>query len=372
MFRKSLIAIVLSASIIIPASACTGISLSTVGNDFIQARTIEWGESNLNSKLIISPRKHQFTSIMPDHKQGLNWDSRLGFVGISVSDDRFIGEGVNEAGLSAGLFYFKGYGSLKPYNEEARQNSITDMDFVRWMLSQFKTVDEVLTAMKSIDIVPVYLDAKGQPSPTGHWRVTDKTGRSVVIEIMNQGEVHIYENEVGVLTNSPTFPWQVTNLNNYLHLQPGTSAPRQFGKVEAKSFGIGSGFLGLPGDITPPSRFVRAAFYVTTAPELKTSTQAVSQAFHILNNFDIPIGSEFGPQYREHIPDLPSATQWTSVVDQTNGVLYYKTMNDSRIKKVDLNAINFAVKNETKRALDDGKFEFEDITQSVQPLINNQ
>ncbi len=136
--------------------------------------------------------------------------------------------------MSAGLFYFKGYGSLKPYNEEARQKSITDMDFVRWMLSQFKTVDEVITAMKSIDIVPVYLDAKGQPSPTGHWRVTDKTGRSVVIEIMNQGEVHIYENEVGVLTNSPTFPWQVTNLNNYLHLQPGTSAPRQFWKGRGK------------------------------------------------------------------------------------------------------------------------------------------
>ncbi|MCY9874750.1 hypothetical protein OTK58_27550 [Vibrio barjaei] len=85
MFRKTLIAIVLSASVIVPASACTGISLSTVGNDLIQARTIEWGESNLNSKLIISPRKHQFTSIMPDRKQGLCWDSRRSFGGISVS-----------------------------------------------------------------------------------------------------------------------------------------------------------------------------------------------------------------------------------------------------------------------------------------------
>lgn len=310
--------------------------------------------------------------MMPDNSRGMEWDSRLGFVGISVSSDRFIAEGLNEAGLNAGLFYFKGYGSLQPYDKRTKQNTITDMDFERWMLSQFKTVDEVLAAMKKINIVPVYLDADGKPSPTAHWRVTDKTGRSVVIEIVNQGEVNVYENEVGVLTNAPTFPWQLTNLNNYLNLQPGSSAPRKYGNVEAKSFGVGSGFLGLPGDITSPSRFIRAAFYTSTAPELKTPEQAVSQAFHILNNFDIPIGSEFGPQHRDHIPDISSATQWVSVVDQTSGVLYYKTMNDSQIKKIALNRLNFSVKNETKRPLDSGVFKLKDISKQVQPVINNQ
>jgi choloylglycine hydrolase len=150
-------------------------------------------------------------------------------------------------------------------------------------------------------------------------------------------------------------------LNNYIHLQPGTSAPTKFGGVEARSFGIGSGFLGLPGDITPPSRFVRAAFFVNTAPESKTSQEAVSQAFHILNNFDIPIGTEFSSEYREHIPDLPSATQWTSVIDQGNGALYYKTMHDSRIKKVDLTKIDFNQKQELKRKLDNGSFTIENV-----------
>ncbi|WP_050923486.1 linear amide C-N hydrolase [Vibrio harveyi] len=361
MIKKTLLAMALSASIIAPAIACTGISLSTTANDHIHARTIEWGESGLNSKLIVAPRDYMFTSTMPDQKHGLSWKSKYGFVGISVSDDRFIGEGINEEGLTAGLFYFKGYGSLKAYNPKDRANSIADMDFVRWMLSQFKTVEEVKTAMKNIDIVPVYIDEKGQPSPTGHWRVTDKAGNNIVIEIMDGGQVHIYDNEVGVLTNSPTFPWQVTNLNNYIHLQPGTSAPTKFGDVEAKSFGIGSGFLGLPGDITPPSRFVRAAFFVNTAPESKNSQEAVSQAFHILNNFDIPIGTEFNAEYREHIPNLPSATQWTSVIDQGNGALYYTTMHDSRIKKVDLKKIDFNQKQELKRQLDNGSFTVEEI-----------
>ncbi|CAE6943761.1 Choloylglycine hydrolase [Vibrio sp. B1REV9] len=362
MLKKTLLAIAMSASIITPAMACTGISLSTTANDHVHARTIEWGENDLNSKLIVAPRNYSFTSTMPDQKQGMSWKSKYGFVGISVSDDRFIGEGVNEEGLTAGLFYFKGYGSLKAYDPQERKDSITDMDFVRWMLSQFKTVEEVKVAMKNIDIVPVYLDAKGQPSPTGHWRVTDRNGKNIVIEIMDQGQVHIYDNEVGVLTNSPTFPWQVTNLSNYIHLQPGTSKPAKFGNVEAKSFGIGSGFLGLPGDITPPSRFVRAAFFVNTAPESKTSEEAVSQAFHILNNFDIPIGTEFSQEYREHIPDLPSATQWTSVIDQDNGLFYYKTMRDSRIKKVDLNKIDFNQSQEVKRKLDNGTFAVEDVT----------
>ncbi|MDD1782729.1 choloylglycine hydrolase family protein [Enterovibrio sp. ZSDZ35] len=359
--KKTLLALLLAANVMTPASACTGISLSTVSDQHVHARTIEWGENDLNSKLVVSPRDHTFTSTMPDQQKGLTWKSKYGFVGISVSVDTFIGEGVNEEGLTAGLFYFKGYGSLKAYNPKDRANSITDMDFVRWMLSQFKTVDEVKTAMTSIDIVPVYIDAKGQPSPTGHWRVTDKAGNNIVIEIMDNGKVHIYDNEVGVLTNSPTFPWQVTNLNNYINLHPGSSTPQKFGGVEAKSFGIGSGFLGLPGDITPPSRFVRAAFFVNTAPESKTSQEAVSQAFHIMNNFDIPIGTEFSEQYREHMPDLPSATQWTSVIDQANGVFYYKTMNDSQIKKVDLNKINFNNKEELTRPLDNGSFSVKEV-----------
>ncbi|KLV03592.1 choloylglycine hydrolase [Photobacterium aquae] len=361
--KLKLAAALVASCLAYTASACTGISLTTTNDDYIQARTIEWGENDLNSKLVISPRKHSYTSVLPDQKKGLTWESKYGFTGISVSDDRFIAEGVNEAGLSAGLFYFKNYGSLAKYDPSNVANNITDMDFVRWMLSQFSSIDEVEKALAQIKIVPVYMDDKGNPSPTAHWRVADKQGNNIVIEIMDHGQIHIHKNIAQVLTNAPDYQWHLTNLNNYINMHPGVSKGQQINGVNAFSFGVGSGALGLPGDITPPSRFVRAAFFVNTAPDLHSSDEAVSQAFHILNNFDLPIGIEFNE--KKYIPDLPSATQWTSVIDQTNGKLYYKTMRDSTIKQVDLGKINFNTSKEVTRPLDKGSFHVQDVTPTL-------
>ncbi len=362
MYRSLLIASVVSLAIWAEADACTGISLTTTGGEHIQARTIEWGSFDLNSHLIISPRGKSYTATMPDGAEGLTWKSTLGFVGISVSDDRFIGEGVNEAGLNAGLFYFKGFGSLAPYDPDDTASTITDMDFVRWMLTQFRTVDEVRSALSGIRIVPVMIDEQGVPSPTAHWRVADRDGNSVVIEIIDNGKVTIHDNPVGVLTNSPGFDWQLLNLNNYVSLEPGMAAPRKFGDYEAKSFGIGTAFHGLPGDISPPARFVRAAFFVATVPPLKTAEDAVSQAFHILHNFDLPLGTEFSESQRDHIPDLPSATQWTAVSDQSNGAFYFTSMHDSAVRKVDLTRIDFEAGEEVVRPLDNGLFMVKDVT----------
>ena len=342
--------------------ACTGISLATVHGEHIHARTIEWGNFDLNSKLIVSPRGHDYTSQLPLEKQGIQWRGTYGFVGISVSQDNFIGEGMNEAGLNAGLFYFKGFGSLAPFDPDDVANRIIDMDLVRWMLSQFATVEEVKAALPGVKVAPVFIDEEGNPSPTAHWRVTDRRGGSIVIEIIDAGEVHIYDNHVGVITNPPYFPWQVLNLNNYINVRPGVVAPRTVGDLHLKSFGYGSAAWGLPGDFSPPSRFVRAAFFRSTAPPLATPLDAVSQAFHILNNFDIPIGVEFGEEERVKIPDIPSATQWTAVSDLASGLFYYKTMRDSAVKRVDLNRIDFTTGPETAFVLDKGVFTFDDVT----------
>jgi choloylglycine hydrolase len=300
--------------------------------------------------------------MLPKEKTGLTWTNRYGFVGISVSDDRFIGEGMNEAGLNAGLFYFSGYGSLAAFDPEDTADNVADMDFVRWVLARFATVEEVEEAMAEITIVPVFLDENDRPSPTAHWRITDKSGGNIVIEIIDQGQVHVYRNEVGVLTNSPGFPWQLTNLNTMINLQSGTVPPRSLGDHQIRSFGAGTAALGLPGDFSPSSRFVRAAFYRNTAPPLENSVEAVSQAFHILSNFDIPIGTVFGPDQRDHIPDLPSSTQWTAASDLSRGMFYYRTMHDGTIKRVDLGRIDFTVADETSHPIDQGRFVFVDAT----------
>ena len=324
-----------------PADACTGISFTTQDKSFLQARTIEWGGFSLDSKLVILPRGQKNTSLTPQGPNGLSWTNKYGAVGISVVKDDFIGEGVNEKGLGAGIFYFSGYGSLAPFNAKKAKKSVADVELVRWMLTNFATVEEVINGLKKIEIVTIYPPQEGQQTAsTGHWRISDATGRSVVLEIENNGQRHIYENTVGVLTNSPSFPWQVTHLNNYVHLQAGDVKPVSYGNTKLSAFGAGAGMWGLPGDITPPSRFVRAFFYLHTAPAAADAHSGVLQAFHILNNFDIPIGVEFAAG--EKIPALPSATQWTSVSNLTHPAFYYRTMNNSQIRSVDLTAINFS------------------------------
>ena len=323
-----------------PVPACTGISFNTKDGCQMQARTIEWGGYNLNSKLIILPRGQKNTSLTQGGKNGLTWTNKYGAVGISVVEDGFIGEGVNEKGLAAGVFYFSGYGSLAPYNPKKAKKSVGDMELVRWLLTSFATVDEAIKGLKKVEIVPIYPPQDGQSAPTGHWRIADASGHSIVLEIENNGQRHIYENTVGVLTNSPSFPWQVTNLNNYVHMTPGPVEAVTFDKTQLKAFGMGAGMTGLPGDITPPARFVRAFFYLHTAPQQSDARSGMLQAFHILNNFDLPIGIEFA--LAEKTSGLPSATQWTTVTNMTQPAFYYRTMNNSQIRKVDLSKIDFS------------------------------
>ena len=149
---------------------------------------------------------------------------------------------------------------------------------------------------------------------------------------------HFYENEVGVLTNAPGFEWQLTNLNNYVNLYPGDAPVRRLSGITLRPTGSNSGFLGIPGDATPPSRFVRAAFYRATAPQRATAFGTVLQCFHLLNCFDIPIGIDH-PQ--GDAPDIPSATQWTSAIDLTHRRVYYKTAYDNSIRCIDLAEIDF-------------------------------
>jgi choloylglycine hydrolase len=185
-----------------------------------------------------------------------------------------------------------------------------------------------------------------------HWRITEPNGRQVVLEITN-GIPHFYENEVGVLTNSPGFQWQMTNLNNYVNLHPGGAGPTKFGPISLRSFGSGSGFLGLPGDFTPPSRFIRAAFLKTYSLEQDNGQKTVNQAFHILNNFDVPLGIQFAVGDAPN--NMPSATQWTIATDLKNKIIYYHTMYNRTIRSLNMSEINFATVPFQYHSLDNAK-----------------
>ena len=311
--------------------ACTGISLTAADGSYIQSRTIEWGDSALESMYVVIPRGQQLQSVTPDSVAGLSFRARYGVVGLAVVDERFIAEGINEAGLSAGLFFFPQYGSYESYEPSQRDRTLVDLEVAQWLLTQFSTIDEVKAAIGGVRIVGLEANA------VVHWRIGEPSGRQVVLEIVG-GVPHFYENEVGVLTNAPGFEWQVTNLNNYVNLRPGDVKPYKIGEKTLRAFGATAGFLGLPGDDTPPSRFVRAAFFRATAPQRATAFATVQECFHLLNNFDVPIGLEHPAG---QCPDIPSATQWTSAIDLTHRVVYYKTAYNNTIRCIDLAQIDF-------------------------------
>ena len=318
----------------VDSKACTGISLTAADGSRVVARTVEWAATPMQCGYVVAPRGHAHQSYTPTGDNGLKYNAVYGYVGIYTEYEPFVVEGINEAGLSAGLFFFPQYGEYAPYVEANNAKTLCDMQFVSWVLSQFSSIDQVKDAIKKIDLVTL-----NHKIGAVHWRIAQPDGRMVVLEVV-AGVPHFYENTLGVLTNAPGFPWHMTNLNNYVNLEPGSAPDNEIKPgITLQPLGHGSGMLGLPGDFTAPSRFVRATFFQTTSPVWATGFETVVQAFHILNNFDIPVGSQHA---KADIPkNLPSATQFTAVTDQTAMKFYYRTAWNSNIRCIDVMGIDF-------------------------------
>ena len=287
--------------------ACTGIALSSANGARVLARTVEWAASPMQCGYAVVPRGYSQISFTPSGKDGLKFKAKYGYVGIYTDYQDFVVEGVNESGLSAGLFFFPAFGEYTPYVAKRKSLALCDLQVVSWVLSQFSSIDEIKSAIEKKEVDIISIDSR---IGTVHWRFAEPGGRVVVLEF-TEGKAKFYENPLGVLTNSPNFPWHLTNLANYINLRSGSSQPLQLAKdLQVKPLGGGTGMLGLPGDFTPPSRFVRAAMLQSSAPLLPDAQQTALQAFHLLNSFDIPIGLQHAPG---QAPDgLPSATQFTS------------------------------------------------------------
>ena len=308
--------------------ACTGITLKTSGGCTVTARTIEWGASDLAKYYVAVPAGKTQYSMLPGGAQGMAFTAKYSYVGLSVEQPEFVMEGVNEKGLGAGLFYFPNYGGYEALTDQTKSNSISDFQLVSYILGSCATVDEVKDMVLSTHVHGI--DPRAS---TVHWRFTEQSGRQIVLEIIG-GKCIFYENELGVLTNSPSFDWQMTNLNNYVNLAPGTVPSKTIDRLKMTSFGAGSAGLGLPGDVTPPSRFVSAAFFQSTAPVMDNTTDAAVLAFHIMNNFDIPVGIDNGEG--ESPAGVQSATQITIVTDLSGRRVFFRTMNNSTIRCLDL------------------------------------
>ena len=325
------------------ALACTGISLKARDGSVIAARTVEWALSDAShDRLAIFPRDHEFTGQTPDGKNGMRWRGKNGFVSLMAYGQPYGPDGMNEQGLYVGMYYFPDFASFAAYDPALSDKSLSVGDFMQWMLSSFSTVKEVRENIANVRVVNVQDPRFGGAPLPFHWKIADPSGEAIIIEIVDQGTVKIYDAFLGVVANSPQYDWHLTNLRNYIGLSPAPQKPISVDKLKLSPLGGGSGLIGLPGDFTPPSRFVRAAAFTASVRPLPTAEDAVFEAFRLLDNFNIPVGATAAPN--QIAQDIESATQITTASDLKNRVLYFHTMSDRQIRRLDLKAIDFSAK----------------------------
>ena len=179
----------------------------------------------------------------------------------------------------------------------------------------------------------------------------DASGASIVIEYLD-GKLNVFENPLGVLTNSPAFDWHMTNLRNYINFSLTNVPPVKVESITLQPTGMGTGMLGMPGDFTPPSRFVRAVAFSQSVLPSKTGHDAIIEAFHILNQFDIPKGSAREHAKDEHGNVVADYTLWTSAIDLKAKQYFFRTYDNSEIRMIDLMKMNLDAKDIVKISIE--------------------
>ena len=255
---SALLLATLGLSTQMPANACTGITLKSKDGMTVAARTIEWAESVMNNLYVVVPRNQELQSLTPSGMDGVRFKSKYGFVGLAVEQKEFMVEGINEKGLSAGLFYFPNYGKYQPFDPMEKDKSLADFQVVSYVLAKCSSINDVKRDLEKVRIINI--DPR---SSTVHWRFTEPSGRQVVLEIVDE-VMHFYENPLGVLTNSPGIEWHWTNLNNYINLQPGNAPEHSFGPLAMKSFGHGSGISAYSKSVFSPATVREKSFLSTS------------------------------------------------------------------------------------------------------------
>ena len=360
------ITILLSLSPMI-ADACTSFIIKTQDGSPIYGRTMEWGAFDLQSDLVLVPRNLSFTSELGGGRQGMTWRNKFGFVAINAVKKPFVLDGMNETGLTLGVLYFPGFAEYQQLETGEESLTINNVDLSAYILGQFETVGEIKEALPKLRVIHNEdIDkAFGAPSPL-HLIVTDNTGASIVIEYVG-GKLNIHDNKIRVMTNGPTYDWHILNLRNYPQLRAfGGPTDREINGVSLAPFGAGSGMLGLPGDVTPVSRFVRAVAFTQTLIPPKDADAGVNEAARILNNFDIPRGlvREGENPEKYHL----NFTQYTVVGDIKNKRWYWWTEHNRRMRMVDLKELNFEGNKTSRIPLDEVRTE--DVKDRTNALIS--
>lgn len=332
-----LLAIVMLGATILPAVACTGITLTAADGSVVRGRTMEFGEP-LDSDVILIPRGIALAGTTSGGADdGLQWTAKYAAGGANGMGLPVIIDGLNEKGLGGGIFYFPDFAGYQDVAAAEQSQALAPWQVITWALTSFATVDEVRAALPDIRVGNVTLGAWGIVPPA-HYLLTDATGASIVVEYVD-GDLNVYDNAIGVITNAPAFDWHMTNLRNYINISPDPQAAVSLDGVNLDPLSTGGNLFGMPGDFSSPSRFVRAAVFAKMSPQAATGQDAVMQGFHILDNFDIPEGAVPEPAGSDAPYEI---TEWTTMSDLTALTFYIWTSDNRAIRTLDLNAVDLA------------------------------
>ena len=299
---------------------CTATTYKT--KDFYFGRTLDY-EFSYGDEVTITPRNYVF-----NFREKEKIETHYAIIGMAYVTENYplYYDAINEKGLGMAGLNFVGNAY---YREKVEgKDNIAQFEFIPWILSQCASVAEAKQLIEKINLTNVQFNEK-LPLAQLHWIISD-SNESITVESVKEG-IKVYPNPVGVLTNNPPFNQQMFELNKYMQLSSKSPENRFSEELNLEKYSRGMGAIGLPGDLSSQSRFVRVAFVKMNSKSSDTEEESVSQFFHILNSVDQQRGCCELDDGKYEI------TIYTSCCNASRGIYYYTTYNNHQITAIDMN-----------------------------------
>ncbi len=298
---------------------CTAFTYKT--KCFYFGRTLDY-EVSFAEQITLTPREFP---LMFRHTGCM--DSHFGILGMASVQKGYplYYDAMNDKGLAMAALNFVGNAHYQPVT--SGKDNVTHFELIPWILGQCQTVQQALKLLRRICITDTPFGPELPPAQL-HWLIADRR-EAITVEAMEDG-LHIYPNPVGVLTNNPPFPMQLQRLNDYMGLSSDNPRNTFSKKMEFSIYSRGMGALGLPGDLSSGSRFIRGAFVKENSLSGTSEPESVNQFFHILTSVEQQRGCcQVGPGEYE-------ITLYASCCNTDKGIYYVKTYGNHQICAVDM------------------------------------
>ena len=288
-------------------------------------------EFSYNETVTVTPRNYPF-----QFRKVKALESHYAMIGMAFVVDNYplYYDATNEKGLSMAGLNFPENADYK--QETEGKDNVTPFEFIPWILGQCSTIEEVKELLGRINLININFSEKLPLSPL-HWMISDRN-ESITVESVKEG-LKIYDNPVGILTNNPTFDIQMFNLNNYVNVTREVPENRFSNAIALDIYSRGMGGIGIPGDLSSSSRFVKAVFTKLNSVSGTSESESISQFFHILGSVNQERGCV------RLAEDTYEITIYSSCCNIDKGVYYYKTYENSQITGVDMHNENLNSQN---------------------------